>query len=70
MAKTKPQPKGETPLRNIRVGDLWDDAMLVSREIGTTNTAACIEGLQRLVDENPAALKRAKRRRAREARSA
>lgn len=70
MTKAKAQSKGETPLRNIRVGDLWDDAILVSREIGTSNTAVCIAALQRHVDENQSALRRAKRRRAREARSA
>lgn len=62
MANAKPQPKGETPLRNIRVGDLWDDALLVSREIGTNNTRVCVEALQRHVDEHPTELRRAKRK--------
>jgi hypothetical protein len=56
----------ETRLRNIRVGDLWHDAMLVAHEIGTNNSAVCVEALQRLVDDHPAELRRAKRRKRRE----
>lgn len=52
----------ETPLRNIRVGPLWNDAMLVSHELGTNNSAICVEALARLVDDHPTELRRAKRR--------
>lgn len=53
----------ETPLRNIRVKDpLWSDAILVTHELGTTATAVCTKALTELVESNPNALRRAKRK--------
>lgn len=66
--RTDSQP-GETPLRNVRVPDAtWEDARLLTRELGTDNSAVMRKRLEDLIADNAELLRKIKRREARKAR--
>lgn len=67
QTQPKREPKGETPLRNVRVvDDLWEDCLLINTELPTNNTAVMVEALQRHREEHQDVLRRVKRRMKRE----